>query len=209
MLSPDEIAENQAAYRQAMCAADQAADPRQVTSCPDAAQPVSYVWDETVRTRHEKVGKPGEYYETGTWVPAAGVVFTARASRDWIEASATVETVGEAREIAAQFAKSAGVKGGPVYGHAEGIRGYVAIRAKLSGDGSNKGANETGLRRYRSFARTAARLGYEIRYAGLGSSLTEDEFAELAGDQAPAVPGTRVRAGHPGDINDPERFPGD
>jgi hypothetical protein len=28
-------------------------------------------------------------------------------------------------------------------------------------------------------------------------------------DQAPDIPGTFVRPGFPGDINDPERFPGD
>ena len=58
----------------------------------------------------------------------------------------------------------------------------VCADAKLSADGINKGANETGIRRYRSFARHAERLGYTVRYIKNSvHGLTEDELNALVG----------------------------
>jgi hypothetical protein len=124
--------------------------------------------------------------------------FTVTATTFQIRVSAETDTVEEARELAAQFPKSAKVKAttlstyvqdadhnpipdpvtGAKYQHI--TKGYVAFYAKLEADGANKGTNEAGIRRYRSFARAAARLGHSVRYDARGStnSLTADQFAE-------------------------------
>jgi hypothetical protein len=124
--------------------------------------------------------------------------FTVTATTFQIRVSAETDTVEEARELAAQFPKSAKVKAttlstyvqdadrNPVPDPVTGRRyqhitkGYVAFYAKLEADNTNGGRNEAGIRRYRSFARAAARLGHSVRYdvKGYTNSLTADQFAE-------------------------------
>lgn len=143
----------------------------------------SYVWDETVRTVHKRVDGKGTY-ETGTWVPRPGVVFTVTAVRGAIWANALVCDVPAGEAIAERFPKSAGVRATHCSGDWDGHRGSVSWQAKLSADRVNGGVNEAGMRRWRSFTRNAAKAGYVLRYsARYGNSLTAAEFAELTGTQ--------------------------
>ncbi|MGD0609335.1 MAG: hypothetical protein ABSA53_37875 [Streptosporangiaceae bacterium] len=83
----------------------------------------------------------------------------------------------------AQLPKSAGLRGVRCSSlDWEGDRDSLSLRVKLSADGISKGANETGIRRYRSFARHAERLGYTVRYIKNSvHGLTEDELNALVG----------------------------
>lgn len=71
--------------------------------------------------------------------------------------------VEEARELAARFPKSCGMKAGTLW-TAEGARGWVSCQATLQADGVNRGVNETGLRRYRAVLAAAERLGLTVAY---------------------------------------------
>ncbi len=144
----------------------------------------SYVWDETVRTVHQ--ARHGGTWESGTWVPRDDVTFTVIATRTWIGVSALLPAVADAEAVAARFPKSCQVR---VTRTAsldwDGDRGSVKMQVKLSPDAVNRGVNEAGLRRYRSFARHAARLGYRVVYAATyGNSLTEGEFTALTQERA-------------------------
>lgn len=125
--------------------------------------------------------------------------FTVRATAFQIRVSAETDTLAQAQELAAAFPKSAKVKattlstyvqdehGNPIPDPVTGrkyqhiTKGYVAFYAKLEADQANGGRNEAGIRRYRSFARTAEHLGHSVRYdaAGATNSLTAEQFAEL------------------------------
>lgn len=80
-----------------------------------------------------------------------------------VEISAIVPTVEAAREIAATFTKSIGVKATSLH-RADGHYGYLFMRVKLWADGSNGGRNETGIARYQRFRKACDKLGYAVHY---------------------------------------------
>lgn len=130
----------------------------------EAAQTASYLYDKDVPTT--KTGVRGDTWVTGTWVRQDALVFLAEATADFIQVSAVVETEADAQAVAAQFPKSLKLRGTSIHGSDwDGPRGYLSVRVQLSANGVNKGANESGLKRYRSFARHAGRLRYEVCYA--------------------------------------------
>ena len=142
----------------------------------------SYTYDETIRTVHPKLSRPGETWTSGTWVARDDIVFTVRATADRISASALVPTPADAAAIAARFPKSAKIRASHcVSSDWDGYRGTVDLTVKLSADAANQGVNETGLRRYRAFTRRAAQLGYMVTYqaAAYAGSLTETDFTTL------------------------------
>ena len=80
-----------------------------------------------------------------------------------VEFTADVATAEEAREIAASFPKYLKVYGGKISGsplkedgttdYMKSLEwGYVSMKAFLTSDGVNKGANETGMKRVKKFA---------------------------------------------------------
>jgi hypothetical protein len=94
-----------------------------------------------------------------------------------ISASIYTETAEQARELAARFPKSAGVRANYLSGCEYDVDlvtfrgpvpadkrhpwqcGLVTWRVYLSEDGVNKGRNETGLKRYRTLRKHLGRLG--------------------------------------------------
>lgn len=88
------------------------------------------------------------------------------------------ETFEQAQAIAAQFPKSAKVHAARSYGH-DAIKGHVSLRIYLAADRTNRGINETGLRRIRQFAKTIAKLGgtlQKTRHALNSSPKTIEEY---------------------------------
>lgn len=57
--------------------------------------------------------------------------------------------------------------------------GTVSFSASFAADGVNKGANETGLKRYRSFVKNAAKLGIPLTFAPLSSASDVESHGEL------------------------------
>jgi hypothetical protein len=116
-----------------------------------------------------------------------------------VRASAELDTVEQARQIAAAFPKSAGLKpttlstyvkdeyGEPVPDPIAGRRyqhitkGYIGFYVKLDADNANKGRNEAGIKRLRSLLRNIERLGHTYRYDAdaYTNGMTADEFGEL------------------------------
>jgi hypothetical protein len=113
--------------------------------------------------------------------------FTLTATDVRIAAQAHVATLADAQAAAALFPKAAKVKAttstGPVdgdYRNGTTTRGLVTFTANLAADDVNKGHNEAGVRRYRSFRRTAERLGHSVTYSRpYTNSLTAEQLAAL------------------------------
>jgi hypothetical protein len=90
------------------------------------------------------------------------------------EVTALVEDLAAAQAIVAQFPKSAGIWATECREYlATGTKvwGYVSGRAALAKDGVNGGKNETGIKRYRSLAKAADKLGYTLDFAIQGSRI--------------------------------------
>lgn len=105
-----------------------------------------------------------------------------------IEVSSIVATADVARDLAAQFPKSVKLRGGGISGCSEGS-GYISLLVDLRPNGSNGGINETGLRRYRSFRKTCAKLGLETAWGSRSRNSYPTEAAleaALAGVGVPA-----------------------
>ncbi len=99
--------------------------------------------------------------------------FQLEATEDFAQVTAIVESLERAREIAAQFPKSYGMRAktlsgsGPDYTDADGRRitkGYLELHAKLAADGVNRGVNESGIARLRRTLSKIERLGYAFEY---------------------------------------------
>jgi hypothetical protein len=104
-----------------------------------------------------------------------------------ISASFVTKTPEEAKEIASQFSKSAKVRGTTLSTYSREnpdqslTRGTVHFQANLSPSGVNRGINETGLKRYRSFRKTAEKLGHPVEWHGPTFSnayKNEDDFEQ-------------------------------
>lgn len=98
------------------------------------------------------------------------------------------ETADEARALAAALPRSTGVRGGALVDHSTRPateHGLVQIQVNLAPNGSNKGANETGVRRYRTLRKHLAKQGIAVQFDGTAfanSYATEADFeAALAG----------------------------
>ena len=80
-----------------------------------------------------------------------------------------VETVEEAKAIAARFPKSRKVRGTSCGGLRDGkytTWGYVVLKTQLSPDGTTGTANETGIKRWFAFKKDCERLGIGIEWDG-------------------------------------------
>jgi hypothetical protein len=123
-----------------------------------------------------------------------------------LNATIWAETIEQAREIAAKFPKSLRLRTGTCtgqdyydhqvidpryragYHHPDGIwshgwsTGLVSLVVSFRADGVNKGANETGLKRYRSFRKHTDKLGIKVTFVGglyQNSVPTEDALNAL------------------------------
>lgn len=97
-----------------------------------------------------------------------------------VQVRADVETTEEAKQIAAMFPKSVGVKGGPIFHLSDGVtRGYIHMDVRLSADGVNQGTNETGIKRILSLVRHCAKNGITLTHTarwGNSSPRTISEY---------------------------------
>lgn len=72
------------------------------------------------------------------------------------------KSISDAIAIVSAFPTSLRLK---AYGCCGNDNGSVALRVSVAPDGVNKGANETGIKRMKSFQRVCAKLGYAIEQA--------------------------------------------
>lgn len=97
------------------------------------------------------------------------------------ELSIEVETVEQARELAAQFPASTRVRAATLYTRDRGDRGIVRVCIGLSSNRNRGEVNETGLRRYRAIVKRAEQLGIEVEWrAQFVNSYPTREAFELA-----------------------------
>jgi hypothetical protein len=95
-----------------------------------------------------------------------------------------VETVEEAKAIAARFPKSRKVRGTSCGGLRDGkytTWGYVALHTHLYPDGTTGEKNETGIKRWFAFKRDCERLGIAIEWDGAcfrNAYPTQQQFEE-------------------------------
>lgn len=83
-----------------------------------------------------------------------------------------------AEAFVAEFPKSAGLRAS-AFSARDGGEGWVSVRINLLPNGNNGGRNETGIRRYRTIQRAAARLGVELVWDGemfANAYATAEEF---------------------------------
>jgi hypothetical protein len=101
-----------------------------------------------------------------------------------ITASARTATVEDAQALAAQFPKSAKVSAVSLGGDPAHL-GIIQFHVNLAPNGNNGGINETGLRRYRTLMRAAAKAGITVEWTAaqaVNSFATQAEFeAAVAG----------------------------
>lgn len=120
-------------------------------------------------------------------------LFKFNATATFIEACAYT-TQADAAAVAARFPKMCRVRVGTttaskrewladcaVQGDSGNwICGSVTFRVNLRADSVNKGANETGMRRWKAFVKAAKAAGYELAYvAPWANSLPEAAALEL------------------------------
>lgn len=104
-----------------------------------------------------------------------------------VKATGRVATPELAREIAAAFPKATKIRGGAI-STSTGKEGYINLYAELTPNGSNRGVNETGLKRFRSFLKAAERLGHTVEYRAVFSNSYEsmadfnDALVEASGE---------------------------
>jgi hypothetical protein len=90
------------------------------------------------------------------------------------EIQTLTEDRAAAEAIVALFPKSAGLVASTCREYLPaGTKtwGYIMGRAALAKDGVNGGKNETGIKRYRSLAKAADKLGYTLDFATRGSKI--------------------------------------
>jgi hypothetical protein len=83
-----------------------------------------------------------------------------------------------AEAFVARFPKAAKLRGVAFHGE---VQGWVSVNINLAPNGSNGGRNETGIRRYRTIQRAAAKLGVALVWHGddirtINAYRTADEF---------------------------------
>jgi uncharacterized protein YggU (UPF0235/DUF167 family) len=94
-----------------------------------------------------------------------------------IEATAVLETTEEAVEFVALFPKSVKMYAGRLGQYEGPAKGYAQVRVTLTANGSNGGANETGIKRINSLLKVAKKNNIETIYSmTYENSISEDEF---------------------------------
>lgn len=106
-----------------------------------------------------------------------------------VNARLHLPTKADAERVAAMFPKSTKVRAVTLSTHTGSLTGddyrsvelgTVYFHAGLAATGVTGERNETGLRRWRSFKRTAAKLGMALEYVRpYGNSLSDDDAAAL------------------------------
>lgn len=104
----------------------------------------------------------------------------------WFAAEARFDTEAEAEAFAAQFPKSHKFRAGEVTNWRDrSSTGVARSSTKLAADDINGGANETGIKRYRSILRKAEQLGVAVEYNDPGTVSnvyrTRDDFHAAIG----------------------------
>lgn len=90
-------------------------------------------------------------------------------------------TADEAKDIAAQFPKSIGLRVHRFIGRPGAPESCeVALHADLCPNNSDQGVNEDGVKRYRSFLKHAERLGHEVDYDPARSQALPDVVSSEA-----------------------------
>lgn len=124
----------------------------------------------------------GYVWEVGATVTTAGPNFEPTETPQSVGASMIVETVEEARALAASFPKSTKVRGGSLSTRTRDgepvVVGYVKFNANLVANGVNGGVNETGMKRYRSFRKHVAALGHPIEWGTRYSNGIDEQTFE-------------------------------
>lgn len=85
-----------------------------------------------------------------------------------VQFTAKVDTVEQAREIAAQFPKSYKVRGSSLASYATGETvetGIVTWNRRLNPNDSNGGTNEAGIAAYHRMVAKLDQLGYDVEWA--------------------------------------------
>jgi hypothetical protein len=88
-----------------------------------------------------------------------------------VQLSIVVPTVDDAKQLASLFPKSLRVRSTRFTTDQwtpgqHNAYGYVELDVRLIGDDANGGVNETGVKRYRTFTRKLAELGYTLAWDG-------------------------------------------
>jgi len=108
----------------------------------------------------------GKVHRAQFKVHGAALVNAERSGLEYVEATSDrTVTPDQAKAIAAEFPKSVGLRAHRFIGHSGAKEtGEVVFRAHLHPNKSNRGVDEGGVKRYRSFRKHAERLGYEVQY---------------------------------------------